>query len=423
MAKIVESKIVVGLEVGTSKVVAVVGEVLPDGVVNVLGVGSCPARGIDKGGITDLEAVVNSIQRAIESAESVADCQIMSVTLAITGEHIQSINESGLAPIVDGEVTQDDIENAMYTASSVKMDEGLAVLHVIPQEYAVDRQFNVKSPLGLQGVRLTAQAHLIACHQDWLKNLKKAVERCKLKVDEVVFSGLASSYSVLTEDEKELGVCLIDMGGGTMDIMVYTNGALRFSKVIPYAGNRVTDDVAYMVATSRAKAEEIKVNYGSAITPPTLQPEKKIEVAGVGGRPPRILTKESLSEITSARYMELFSMVKAELSKLRYELDERKMPSELIAGIVLTGGGAQIEDAAQCAADIFGSQVRIGSPLNLAGLTDYVDKPQYATVLGLLHYSHNNNEQPRKPNADEESFGRKTFDILKKIINKVKSEF
>ena len=195
MVKGVEAKTIVGLEVGTSKVVAVVGEVFPDGVVNVLGMGSCPSKGIDRGSITDLDAVVNSIQRAIEGAESMADCQIMSVTLAITGEHIQSLNESGFVPISDREVTQDEIDAALHTASSIKLPEGLSLLHIIPQEYAVDRQFNIKNPLGLQGVRLKAQVHLIACHQDWQNNLNLAVFVCCLQVDNVVFSVFSATHS------------------------------------------------------------------------------------------------------------------------------------------------------------------------------------------------------------------------------------
>ncbi|PJG83005.1 cell division protein FtsA [Caviibacterium pharyngocola] len=425
MAKIVESKTIVGLEVGTSKVVAVVGEVLPDGVVNVLGVGSCPSKGIDKGSITDLSAVVTSIQRAIEAAESVADCQIISVTLAITGEHIQSLNESGFVPIADGEVTQDEIDSAMHTASSVRMGEGLSLLHIIPQEYAVDKQMNIKDPLGLQGVRLKAQAHLIACHQDWLNNLKKAVERCKLKVDKIVFSGVASGYSVLTDDEKDLGVCLIDFGAGTMDIVVYTDGALRFSKVIPYAGNRVTDDIAYYCATSRVEAEAIKINYGSALNPPSANPDKKIEVVGIGGRAPRMLTKEELSKATCGRYTELLNLVKYELNQLKYELENKQMKLELIAGVVITGGGAQIEDLKQCAANVFGTQVRIGSPLNITGLTDYVNKPQYSTVIGLLQYNHSNeDESPINDNGSgNDGFWRSFTSAMKNIANKVRAEF
>lgn len=426
MSKIVESKTIVGLEVGTSKVVAVVGEVLPDGVVNVLGVGSCPSKGIDKGSITDLNAVVTSIQRAIEAAESVADCRIMSVTLAITGEHIQSLNENGFVPIAEGEVTQDEIDSAIHTASSVKMPEGLSLLHIIPQEFAVDKQMNIKNPLGLQGVRLKAQTHLIACHQDWLNNLKKAVERCKLKVEKIVFSGLASSYSVLTEDEKDLGVCLIDFGAGTMDIMVYINGALRFSKVIPYAGNRVTDDIAYACATSRMEAESIKVNHGSAFCPPKHHTDKKIEVSSIGGRGPRTLTREQLSMVTSARYKELLGLVKNELLYLKADLDSKNMKCELIAGIVITGGGAQIEDLKECAAEVFGThaQVRIGSPLNITGLTDYVNKPQYATVIGLLQYGHSNEDEgPINEEHTDSGFLSACGNIMKKIFNKVRSEF
>ncbi|WIM84824.1 cell division protein FtsA [Gallibacterium anatis] len=433
MAKIDEPQIIVGLEIGTSKVIAVVGELLPDGVVNVIGVGSCPSKGIDKGSITDLEAVVNSIQRAIEAAESVADLKLIArVTLAITGEHIQSLNESGFVPL-SGEVTQADIDESMHIASSVKVGDGLTVLHVIPQEFSVDRQMNIKNPLGLQGVRLTAQAHLIACHQDWLINLRKAVERSGLIVDQIVFSGLASSYSVLSEEEKELGVCLIDIGAGTMDILVFTDGALRYSKVIPYAGNRVTDDVAQGIYTSRSNAENIKVNYGSAVllsaSEKRTSPDKLIEVQGIGGRPPRGLTREDLSIITSARYRELLGMVDEELRQLKQELKNNNVASDLIAGVVLTGGGALIDGILDCATEVFGQQVqvKIGTPLNITGLTDYVDKPQYATVLGLLQYTYYNGEsqQPLKAKGigKELSKTNKVAGFLKKFIDKVKSEF
>ena len=424
MGKELEPKVIVGLEVGTSKVVAVVGEVLPDGVVNVLGVGSCPSKGIDRGSITDLDAVVNSIQRAIEAAESMADCQIMSVTLAITGEHIQSLNESGFVAISENEVTLDEIDDALHTASSVKLPEGLSLLHIIPQEYAVDKQVNIKNPLGLQGVRLKANVHLIACHQDWQNNLKKAVERCGLQVDKVVFSGFAATHSVLTEDEKDLGVCLVDFGAGTMNMMVYTNGSLRFSKVIPYAGNIVTNDIAHACTVSRAEAERIKVNYASALYPARLHGDKKIEVASIGGRAPRALTKSDLSLITSARYIELLGVVKDELDKLKADLETKHIKFELIAGVVITGGGAQIEDLKDCASSVFGCQVRIGSPLNITGLTDCVNRPQYSTVVGLLQYHHQNSDNdPVDSNYGDEALGKKFWKGLKNIFNKVKSEF
>lgn len=425
MAKTMESKTIVGLEIGTSKVVAVVGNLLPDGVVNVLGVGSCPSKGIDRGSITDLDAVVSSIRRAIEGAESMADGRIMSITLAISGEHIQSLNESGFVPIADKEVTQDEIDAALHTASSIKLPEGLSLLHVIPQEYEVDRQLNIKNPLGLQGVRLKANVHLIACHQDWQNNLIKAVERCGLKVDKVIFSGCAAIHSVLTEDEKELGVCLIDFGAGTMNVMVYTNGALRFSKVIPYAGNIVTNDIAHACTISRAEAERIKVNYASAFYPARLHGDKKIEVASIGGRAPRSLTKSDLSLITSARYTELLSVVKDELDQLKSELESKHIKFELIAGVVITGGGAQIEDIKECASSVFHCHVRVGSPLNVTGLTDYINRPQYSTVVGLLHYEHNNgnNDIIDPPNGDPDGLWKTMCALAKKIINKLKSEF
>ena len=424
MANELEPRVIVGLEVGTSKVVAVVGEVLLDGVVNVLGVGSCPSKGIERGSITDLDAAVNSIQRAIEAAESMADCQIMSVTLAITGEHIQSLNESGFIAISENEVTQDEIDDALHTASSVKLPEGLSLLHIIPQEYAVDKQVNIKNPLGLQGVRLKANVHLIACHQDWQNNLKKAVVRCGLQVDKVVFSGFAATHSVLTEDEKDLGVCLVDFGAGTMNIMVYTNGSLRFSKVIPYAGNIVTNDIAHACTVSRAEAERIKVNYASALYPARLHGDKKIEVASIGGRAPRTLTKSDLSLITSARYIELLDVVKDVLDKLKADLEAKHIKFELIAGVVITGGGAQIEDLKDCASSVFGYQVRIGSPLNITGLTDYVNRPQYSTVVGLLQYHHQNSDNdPVDSSYGDEALGRKFWKGLKNIFNKLKSEF
>lgn len=424
MTKAAESKMIVGLEIGTSKVVSVVGEVLPDGVVNVLGVGSSPSKGMNKGSITDLDAVVNSVQRAIEAAESIADCKIISVTLAITGAHITTVNEYGQVTISGEAVTAEDVDSAIYSARSVKLADGLEMLHVIPQEYSVDKQHNIKNPIGFSGVRLQSQAHLIACHQDWLRNLKKSVEKSKLKVDQIVFSGLASSYSVLTEDEKELGVCLVDIGGGTMDILVYTDGALRFSKVIPYAGDLVTDDIAYACTTSRQDAENIKINFGSAISPPTHSADKKIEVPGVGGRMPTTLTKNYLSMVTSARYHELLKLVEAELTQLKNELFRKQVKSELIAGIVLTGGGSQIEDIVECAKSIFGPQVRVGYPLNVTGLTDYVNKPQYATVLGLLQYSYHNNELNSVYDAGKVSdVIDKAGGWLRKFVQTVKSNF
>ncbi|OOH92368.1 cell division protein FtsA [Pasteurellaceae bacterium 15-036681] len=417
MMKVAESKTIVGLEIGTHKIVAVVGEMLPDGVINVIGSGVSPSKGVHGGGVVDLDAVVSSIQRAIEQAESISECKIMGVTLAISGAHITALNESGFTSL-SGSVTQKDVGDAIHIAKSVRLPDGLETLHIIPQEYNVDRLPATKNPLGLSGVRLQAQVHLIACHNDWLRNLKNAVERSKLKIDEIVFSGLASSYSVLTEDEKDLGVCLIDIGGGTMDVLVYTDGALRYSKVIPFGGNNVTDYIAHMFTTPRSDAENIKVHYGSAITPPTHFAEKKIEVAGLGGRVSRTFTKAQLSKVTAECYHDLLGVVANELTQLRDELFQKGIKQELIAGIVLTGGGSQIEDIVECAKSVFGSHVRVGYPQNITGLTDYVNKPQYATVLGLLQYSHYNDAES-SPATDSDSDG--VFDVLRGAGDKLKS--
>lgn len=413
MTKVAESKIIVGLDIGTHKVVAVVGEVLPDGVINVLGMGASPSKGVQGGGVVDLDATVNSIRRAIEEAESVSQCQIMSVTLALSGSHIIGLNESG-TDTLSGLVTNENIDKAIHIARSIKLPDGLEMLHIIPQEYKVDNLPATKNPLNLSGVRLSAQAHLIACHNDWLRNLKNAVERSQLRIDQIVFSGLASSYSVLTEDEKELGVCLVDIGGGTMDILVYTDGALRFSKVIPYGGNNVTDFIAQNFSTSRPDAEKIKVQFGSAISPPSHFPEKKIELPMLGGRAPGTFSKLQLSEYTAYCYQELLRFITRELQQLRNELAQKGIKPELIAGIVLTGGGSQIEDIVECAKSVFGSQVRVGYPLNITGLTDYVNKPQYATVLGLLQYSYYNNIEALPSGPDVSGAWRKIVDWVKR---------
>lgn len=425
MTKVAESKIVVGLEIGTHKVVAVVGEVLPDGVINVIGSGVSPSKGVERGGVVDLDAAVSSIQRAIEEAESISECKIIGVTLALSGEHIVSLNENGTVSL-SGTVSHDDLDSAIQVARAVKLPDNVEMLHIIPQEYKVDRLPATKNPMGLSGMRLNAQAHLITCHSDWLRNLKNAVERSKLKIDQIVFSGVASSYSVLTEDEKDLGVCLIDIGGGTMDVLVYTDGALRFSKVLPYGGNNVTDYIAQVFTTSRPEAEKIKVQYGSAISPPTHFPEKKIEMAGLGGRMPRTFTKAQLSTHTAYCYQGLLGAISHELTQLRNELYQKGIKQELIAGIVLTGGGSQIEDIVECAKSVFGSQVRVGYPLNITGLTDYVNKPQYATVLGLLQYSHYNDSESDVSGEISETLGGVIDKVRrgsKKVFNFFKTNF
>ncbi|KDM92737.1 cell division protein FtsA [Photobacterium galatheae] len=385
MTKATDKKLIVGLDIGTSKVCALVGEALPDGLVNVIGVGSSPSKGMDKGGVNDLESVVKSVQRAVDQAELMADCQITSVYLSLSGKHIRCQTEKGMVPISDKEVTQDDVDNVIHTAKSVKISDEHRTLHVIPQEFAIDYQEGIKNPVGLSGVRMEASVHMITCHNDMARNIVKAVERCGLKVDQLIFSGLAASYAVLTADERELGVCVVDIGGGTMDMAVWTGGALRHAEVIPYAGNVVTSDIAYAFGTPPGDAEEIKVKYGCALSE-LVSKDAKVDVPSVGGRPSRSLQSQTLAEVIEPRYSELLGLVNQKLVEIQEQLRNTGVKHQLAAGIVLTGGASQMEGLIECAERVFRNQVRLGRPLALSGLTDYVQAPHYATAVGLLHY-------------------------------------
>jgi cell division protein FtsA len=385
MSKESGRRLIVGLEIGTSKVVALVGELLAGGVINLIGVGHSVSQGMDKGGVNDLESVVQSIRGALDQAELMADCHISSVYLALSGKHIRCQNELGMVAIAEEEVTPEDVESVIHTAKSVRIREAHRILHVVPQSFAIDYQEGIKSPIGLSGVRMQANVHLITCHHDTAKNSIKAVERCGLIVDRLIFSGLASSDAVLTEDERELGVAVVDIGGGTMDIAIYMGGSLCHSQVIPYAGNVVTQDIAYAFGTPLAEAESIKVRYGCALGA-LVRREESIEVPSVGGRPPRSLQRQTLAEVIEPRYQELLQLVNQALQQLQIQLRQQGMKHQLAAGIVLTGGAAQIEGLLACAQQHFNTQVRLGHPLSMTGLTDYVQTPDYSTAVGLLHY-------------------------------------
>jgi len=415
MTKSMERKLIVGLDVGTSKIAVVVGELLPDGELNIIGLGESTSRGMDKGGVNDLESVVKAVQRALQEAEMMADMKISSVYLSISGKHISSQDEIGMVAISEDEVTQDDVDNVIYTARSVRIRDEHRILHVIPQEYAIDYQERIKNPVGLSGVRMKAKVHLITCHNDMAKNIVKCAERCELQVDKLIFSALASSYAVVTDDEKELGVCVVDIGGGTIDIAVFYDGSLRHTSVFSYAGNAVTSDIAYAFGTPPADAENIKVNFGCAHAN-LLQRDDTIEVASVGGRPSRTLQRQTLAEVIEPRYSELFGMVEAELKTVLESLKLEK----LAAGIVLTGGAAQIEGLVECAESVFNSQVRIGAPLNINGLTEYVNTPVYSTAVGLLQFG---KEQQFEPTTEVVVERNNCNQLLKKITSWFKGGF
>ncbi|MGF1762307.1 cell division protein FtsA [Aliivibrio kagoshimensis] len=419
MSKAAEGNIIVGLDIGTAKVSALVGEILPDGVVNVIGIGTSPARGMDKGGVNDLESVVKSIQRAVDQAELMAECQITSVYISLSGKHIASMIEKGMGPISDEEVSQDDMDSVIHTAKSIKIGDEQRILHVIPQEFAIDYQEGIKNPLGLSGVRIEVNVHLISCHNDMARNIIKAVERCGLKVEQVIFSGLAASNAVITEDERELGVCVVDIGAGTMDVSIWTGGALRHAEVVPYAGNAVTSDIAYAFGTPPSEAEKIKVKYGCAVSE-LVNKDDTVNVPSVGGRPSRSLQRQTLAEVIEPRYSELLGLVQQKIDDTQERLRLDGTKHHLAAGIVLTGGASQIEGLTECAERVFQTQVRIGKPLEVSGLTDYVKEPFHATAVGLLHYG-KENQLHDDSNYQQKRVTVSTF--FKRMRNWIQKEF
>lgn len=411
MTKSLERDLIVALDIGTSQIKAVVGEITPDHQLSIVGVGTHIARGMDKGGVNDLNLVVQSVQRAVDEAELMADCRVSSVYLGITGKHIRCQNESGMVPINETEVTAEDVANVIHAAKSVPISAERRLLHVLPQEYSVDMQEGIKSPIGMSGVRMEAKAHIITCANDMAKNIEKCVERCSLHVDQLIFSALASSYAILTDDEKELGVCVVDMGGGTIDLAIFTNGALRHTAVIPVAGNQVTSDIAKIFRTPIGHAEEIKIQYACALRS-MVGKEESIEVPSVGGRPARSMSRHTLAEVVEPRYQELFELVLEEIRASGLE-------EQIAAGVVLTGGTAKMEGAVEFAEDIFQMPVRLGHPGHITGLTQYVADPAYASVVGLLLYGKDVRTQQKQAAVVRESVGG----FLKKVSSWFKGEF
>ncbi|HKM27527.1 MAG TPA: cell division protein FtsA [Thiopseudomonas sp.] len=369
---------IVGLDIGTSKVVALVAEVTPDGELNIIGIGTNPVRGLKKGVVVNIESTVQSLQAAINEAQKVADCSIHSVFVGIAGSHIRSQNSDGIVAIRNGEVSRADLERVLDAAQAVAIPADQKVLHTLAQDYMIDNQEGVREPLGMSGVRLEARVHVVTCAINALQNIEKCVSRCNLAVDDIILEQLASASAVLTEDEQELGVCLVDIGGGTTDIAIFTEGAIRHTAVIPIAGDQVTNDIAMALRTPTQYAEQIKVRYACALAKLT-GPDETIKVPSVGDRPPRELSRQALAEVIEPRYEELFSLILAELRRSGYE-------DMIPAGIVLTGGTAKMEGAVELAEEIFHMPVRLGSPQGVKGIDDVVRNPIYATAVGLLIY-------------------------------------
>ncbi|MBT5293396.1 MAG: cell division protein FtsA [Cellvibrionales bacterium] len=371
-------KMIVGLDIGTSKVVAIVGEQNDEGDIEIIGIGSHPSNGLKKGVVVNIESTVQSIQRAIEEAELMAGCEIHSVYAGIAGNHIRSLNSHGIVAIREREVMPADVERVIDAARAVAIPADQKILHVLPQEYVIDTQEGVKEPLGMSGVRLEAKVHLVTCAVNAAQNIEKCIQRCDLVVEDVILEQLASSYAVLTDDERELGVCIVDIGGGTSDIAVFTEGSIRHTANIPIAGDQVTNDIAMALRTPTQYAEDIKIKYACALTQ-LAGLDETIKVPSVGDRPPRDLSRQALAEVVEPRYDELFTLVQAELRRSGFE-------DLIAAGIVLTGGTSKMHGVVELAEEIFHVPVRLGSPMGAFGLQDVTDNPIHATGVGLLHY-------------------------------------
>jgi len=378
MSNLSGGNMIVGLDIGTSKVVAIVGEINAEGGLNIVGIGRHRSRGLKKGTVVNIESTVQSIQRAVEEAELMAGCQIHSVYAGIAGSHIRSMNSHGIVAIRDKEVYPADIERVIDAAQAVAIPADQKVLHILPQEYIIDSQEGVKEPLGMSGVRLEAKVHLVTCATNAAQNIEKCIKRCGLETDEIILEQLASSYSVLTEDEKELGVCLVDIGGGTTDIAIFTEGAIRHTGVIPIAGDQVTNDIAMALRTPTDHAEELKIKYACALSQ-LASADDMIKVPSVGERPPRELSRQALADVVEPRYDELFHLIQAEIRQSGYE-------DVLAAGMVFTGGTSKMEGVVELAEEIFHMPVRIGMPTEVNGLVDIVRNPTYSTAVGLLLY-------------------------------------
>jgi len=368
--------LVVGLDIGTSKVAALVAELGAEGALEVLGMGSQESRGLKKGVVVNIESTVAGIQRALEEAELMADCKIASAFTGIAGSHIRSFNSTGMVAVKEREVSAIDVERALETAKAVNIPTDQQILHVLRQEFIIDGQEDVREPVGMSGVRLEVKVHIITGAVSAAQNIVKCVRRCGLDVNDLILQPLASARAVLSDDEIDLGVCLVDIGGGTTDLAIFTHGAIRHTAVIPIAGDQITNDIAMALRTPTPEAEAIKTRHGVALRQ-LADPNEMIEVPGIGDRAPRVMSRQTLAEVIEPRAEEMFSLVQQVLRESGYE-------ELLSSGIVLTGGSSMMQGMVELGEEIFHMPVRVGVPRYSGGLAEVVRSPRYATAMGLL---------------------------------------
>ncbi|HEY9397982.1 MAG TPA: cell division protein FtsA [Burkholderiales bacterium] len=368
--------LIVGLDIGTSKVIALVADVQPDGTLEIMGMGTHDSKGLRKGVVVNIEATVNAIQRALEEAELMADCKIDRVFTGIAGSHIRSFNSTGMVAIKDKEVAPLDVQRVIETARAMPIPTDQQVLHILTQEFVVDGQDGIREPLGMSGVRLEVKVHIVTGAVSAAQNIVKCVRRCGLEVADLILQPLASSIAVLSEDEKELGVCLVDIGGGTTDIAVFREGAIRHTAVIPIAGDQVTSDIAMALRTPTPEAEQIKLHHGCALRQ-LADPDQMVEVPGLGDRGSRQLSRQMLAEVIEPRIEELYTLIQQVLRQSGFE-------DLLSSGIVLTGGSSVMQGMVELGEEIFHMPVRLGVPRYAGGLAEVVQNPRFATAMGLL---------------------------------------
>ncbi|NOY83712.1 Cell division protein FtsA [hydrothermal vent metagenome] len=371
--------ILVGLDVGTTKICAIVAEVIDDKRIDIIGIGTHPSVGLKKGMVINIESTVKSIKRAVEEAELMAGVDIGSIYTGIAGGHIKGFNSSGVVAVKDQEVSQSDIDRVMDAAKAISIPDDQKILHVLPQEFVIDQQDGIKEPLGMSGVRLEVIVHIITGAVTAAQNIEKSIQRGGLDMIEMILQPIASSEAVLTPEEKELGVAVVDIGGGTTDIATFVDGGVRHTAVIPIGGTHFTNDIAIGLRTPRADAEKIKIQYGCASVD-LLDENEVIEVPSVGGRPPRQLSRQLLSEIIEPRAEEIFSLVAQELEKMG---DQDRVAS----GVVITGGTSSFKGMIEVAERVLGLPVRLGVPTEVGGLVDVVNTPGFSTGVGLTLYA------------------------------------
>ena len=367
---------IVGLDIGTTKVVALVAEITPEGGLNIIGMGSQDSRGLRKGVVVNIEETVATISRVMQEVELMADCKIKDVYTGIAGSHIRSFNSNGMVAIKDKEVTPADIERVIETARAMPIPADQEILHILTQEFIIDDQDGIREPIGMSGFRLEVKVHIVTGAVSAAQNIVKCVRRCGLEVCDLVLQPLASSYAVLSEDEKDLGVCLVDIGGGTTDLAVWTQGAIRHTAVIPIAGDQVTNDIAMALRTPTREAEDIKRKFGCALSD-LADPEDALDVAGVDDRPSRRLSRRTLADVIQPRVEELYELIQAELRRAGFE-------EVLSSGIVLTGGASVMPGMIELGEEVFHMPVRLGIPKYYGALADVVQNPRFATACGLL---------------------------------------